>query len=277
MVRARGGSWPAASNPHRPDHARNPAHAKAPGLDTPGGGRRSARTRRARLRHSLKPNHGGSRPSARAAASLLRKDPQGEVAPGGVTVQPLGGCASISPGPLSPDYFGSHIYPPTPVERRVGLQTFRSAIVILGPPSLYGAANWLELRRRLTGGTAPSSHRPGGIPPDQPRRPQPAVNWLELLFPRGRPAVNWLELLSLSLPPGCQLARAHLSPPRRPTDVNWLEPVPGGLLEAVNWLTPSRARCPPSPRPRESPFIKISLAESHRCQLARNQPRWLKA
>ena len=201
MVRARGGSWPAASNPHRPDHARNPAHAKAPGLDTPGGGRRSARTRRARLRHSLKPNHGGSRPSARAAASLLRKDPQGEVAPGGVTVQPLGGCASISPGPLSPDYFGSHIYPPTPVERRVGLQTFRSAIVILGGPVCMGPkavsqnshTNWAKSCDRffLPVGlgrfqSACRLARTSFFPP--PRRPT-AANWLDLFFflsPGGR-------------------------------------------------------------------------------------------
>jgi hypothetical protein len=207
MVRARGGSWPAASNPHRPDHARNPAHAKAPGLDTPGGGRRSARTRRARLRYSLKPNHGGSRPSARAAASLLRKDPQGEVAPGGVTVQPLGGCASISPESLNPDYFGSHIYPPTPVERRVGLQTLRSAIVILGGPVCMGPkavsqnphTNWAKscdrffCRLDLAVSKAP-------------------VNWLEppptgsnfFFSSPSPPAVDWLDLLSSFAPGGAR-------------------------------------------------------------------------
>jgi hypothetical protein len=203
MVRARGGSWPAASNPHRPDHARNPAHAKAPGLDTPGGGRRSVRTRRARLRHSLKPNHGGSRPSARAAASLLRKDPQGEVAPGGVTVQPLGGCASISPGPLSPDYFGSHIYPPTPVERRLGLQTFRSVIVILGGPVCMGPkavsqnphTNWAKSCDRF--------FLPVGLGRFQ-KRLSTGSNFCS----RPRPAVYWLELL-LSPPPSCLLARSN--------------------------------------------------------------------
>jgi hypothetical protein len=184
MVRARGGSWPAASNPHRPDHARNPAHAKAPGLDTPGGGRRSARTRRARLRYSLKPNHGGSRPSARAAASLLRKDPQGEVAPGGVTVQPLGGCASISPESLNPDYFGSHIYPPTPVERRVGLQTLKSAIVILGGPVCMGQkavsqnphTNWAKSCDRFFCRLDLAVFQSAG------QLARAAANWLELLF-----------------------------------------------------------------------------------------------
>ena len=56
-----------------PDHAWGPAHARAPGLDTPGGGRSGgfkARgpSRRAWLRALLKPNRGGSRPSARTGS-----------------------------------------------------------------------------------------------------------------------------------------------------------------------------------------------------------------